>query len=100
LQRHIKFFERIQRGEVDPVRAAKMIDQVCKNIDSGSRTQLKQFLKLDEAILQKQQEKKEIKPKDIETVVEGIATMEGIKTETGAIRETIEETKEKTGEEK
>ncbi len=104
LQRHINFFERIQRGEVDPVRAAKLIDQFCKNIDDNTKTQLKQYLKLDEAILQKQQEKKDIKPKDIEEVVEDSATMEGIKTETGTIRAAIEETKEekqeKTGEEK
>lgn len=100
LQRHIKFFERIQKGEVDPARAAKLIDQMCKNIDAQFKTELKQFLKLDEAILQKQQEKEEIKPEDIEKRVEVEATMKGIKTETTTIRGTIEGTKEITGEEK
>lgn len=107
LERHANFFKRIQNGELDPIRAAKLLDKICQNMDDAARTQLKQYLKLDEAILQKQQEeqeKKHIEPKDIEAVVEDSATMEGIKNETGTIRAAIEETKEekeeKTGEEK
>lgn len=121
LERHKKFFERIKNGEVDPVRAAKMIDKYCSNLDEGVREELKQLLKIDEAIVERQKEEEKdkegtvepkeegkvvpeskevaIQPGDIEVKTEG-ATLEGIGEETRGIREgiTIERNSNEIGE--
>jgi len=97
LQRHIHFFERIKNGEVDPVRAAKLIDKICVNLDDKYRDEIKKVLKLDEVILEKQKESKEkeeiqtegITHESVEKATEG-ASLEGIENETGAIRKNIE----------
>jgi len=103
LQRHIKFFERIKNGEVDPVRAAKLIDKICLNLDERYREEIKQVLKLDEAILEKQKEKEEqekakttgkISTESIEKTTQD-ASYDGITEETKAIRQVIEN--ERTG---
>lgn len=99
LERHAKFFERIKNGEIDPVRAAKMIDRVCVNLDESYREEIKQILKLDEAIIEKQKENKdkedsnkkegiEIKLENIENITE-TASLEGVKKETQSIREEV-----------
>lgn len=59
LQRHIKLFERIQNGEVDPVRAARLINSVCKNISPEYKKKIISILKLDEEILRKEEKSKE-----------------------------------------
>ena len=56
LQRHIKFIERIKNGDVDPIRAAKLISSFCKNLDPEYKKQIEQMLKIDDAIVKKQQE--------------------------------------------
>ena len=91
LERHIKFFERIKNGEVDPVRAAKLIDKLCKNLDEKYQGQLHQLLKLDEAIIEKQTEEKGkiieqvdsgITPKDIERVTDEAVKIGDVQQET------------------
>ena len=59
LQRHIKLFERIQNGEVDPVRVARLINSVCKNISPEYKKKILSILKLDEEILRKEEKSKE-----------------------------------------
>ena len=59
LQRHIKLFERIQNGEVDSVRAARLINSVCKNISPEYKKKIISILKLDEEILRKEEKSKE-----------------------------------------
>lgn len=97
LQRHIKFFEKIKNGEVDSVRAAKLIDKICVNLDEKYKEEIKQVLKLDEAIIEKQKlnENKDIQEEkigleNIERKTES-ASLEGIKEETHSIRKGIEE---------
>ena len=56
LQRHIKLFERIKSGEIDPVRAAKLINKCCVNIDEEYKKEIEQLLKIDKAILDRENE--------------------------------------------
>ena len=72
LQRHINFFERIQKGEVDPVRAAKLMDKLCKNMDPQYKQKISQLIGLDKAIDEKSK-------KMLESAVE--ATEESVRTE-------------------
>lgn len=95
LQRHIKFFEKIKNGEVDPIRAAKLIDKFCVNLNENYKKEIKQMLKLDEAILEKQKEnilseeqEKKINNSDVEEITKD-ASLEGIKEETEIIRREI-----------
>ena len=98
LQRHIRFFKRIQSGEIDPVRAAKLIDKMCVNLDERYRNQIKKVLKLDEAIAEKQkaneekgsgQSAGEITPEMVEKTTTG-ARLPGIEEEIAVTREEIE----------
>ena len=103
LERHIRFFERIKNGEIDPVRAAKLIDKYCANLDEEYKKELKQLLKIDEAIIgkeneeQKENEEVTIKPSNIEEMTQS-ASLEGIKEETGSIRKEIENQRTTTNE--
>lgn len=56
LQRHIKLFERIKSGEIDPVRAAKLINKCCANLDEEYKKEIEQLLKIDKAILDREKE--------------------------------------------
>lgn len=96
LQRHIRFFERIQNGEIDPVRAAKLIDKICVNLDERYREQIKKVLKLDEAIAEKQkvveekageQENAVITHESVERKTITVATITEIQVATEGIRE-------------
>ena len=60
LERHIKFFNRIKNGEIDPVRAAKLIDKVCVNLDESYRNEIKQLLKIDDAIIEKNEKEEQL----------------------------------------
>ena len=60
LERHIKFFNRIKNGEIDPVRAAKLIDKVCVNLDESYRNEIKQLLKIDDAIIEKTEKEEQL----------------------------------------
>ena len=107
LERHIKFFERIKNGDVDPVRAAKLIDKICVNMDERYKNEIKKVLKLDEVIQKKdkdklkddekieknEEDKFEIIPENIENITNG-ASLEGIREETVVIRENIKQEKE------
>lgn len=59
LKRHIRLFERIKNGEVDPVRAAKLINNICLNLDEEYKKEVEQLLRIDNAILDKQKETNE-----------------------------------------
>lgn len=91
LERHIKFFERIKNGEIDPVRAARLIDKFCVNLDEDYKNKIKQLLKLDEAILEREeQEKVESKEEnklsyDVVVGETKSVTMEAVNEETGTI---------------
>lgn len=56
LQRHIKFFERIKNGEVDPVRAYRLISKVCANIEPRYKEQIENILSLNSAIVKKEKQ--------------------------------------------
>lgn len=98
LKRHARFFERIKNGEIDPVRAAKLMDKICVNLDANYREEIKKLLKLDEAILEKQKESKDKEdPTKQEEIIDsskveeitGNASFVGIEEETEGIREGI-----------
>ena len=76
LQRHIKLFERIQNGEVDSVRAARLINSVCKNISPEYKKKILSILKLDEEILRKEEKSKEgfreVKLEEIKDATSGL----------------------------
>ena len=96
LGRHIKFFERIKNGEVDPVRAAKLIDKICINMDEKYKEEIRNVLKLDEVIKAKEKENDKnnaITLESIENVTER-ASLEGTREETVAIRESIKQERE------
>ena len=95
LLRHIDFFKRVQNREVNPVRAAKLIDKLCINIDGNLKQQLMIVLKLDEAIQEKEQEIM-VTQGDVEekTFTEG-ATVGEMNAETNSIRHVIGNTKGK-----
>lgn len=59
LERHIKFFERIQKGEIDPIRAAKLIDKICHDIEPEFKQKIYKLLKLDEVIIEKGKEEQQ-----------------------------------------
>jgi len=59
LERHAQFFRDIRDGKHDPVRAARLINVVCKNLDEDYKKKLEQILKIDEAIIQKEKQEKE-----------------------------------------
>lgn len=99
LQRHIHFFERIRNGEVDPVRAAKLIDKICVNLDENYRAEIKRILKVDEAIAEKQKANEEkdgkkadgeITPEDIEKATDE-ARLPSVEKEITETKELIEE---------
>ena len=76
LQRHIKLFERIQNGEVDSVRAARLINSVCKNISPEYKKKIISILKLDEEILRKEEKSnegfREVKLEEIKDATSGL----------------------------
>ena len=82
LQRHIRLFERIKSGEIDPVRAAKLMDKLCKNLDEEYKKEIEQLLKIDKAILDRHKENQEkegtpeksqgITNTDVEKIVKGV----------------------------
>lgn len=59
LQRHAKFFERIQSGEIDAVKATKLIDKLCQNLEPEYRRKIEQLLTLDKAIVERDKSDKE-----------------------------------------
>lgn len=60
LERHIKFFNRIKNGEIDSVRAAKLIDKLCVNLDESYKNEIKQLLKIDDAIIERTKEEEQL----------------------------------------
>lgn len=76
LQRHAKLFERIQSGEIDAVRAAKLIDKLCQNIEPEYRKKIEQLITLDKAIIEKDKEDKEMESLNTGKVVSEIAPEE------------------------
>ena len=60
LQRHAKLLENIFMGKIDPVRAARLIDRVCKNLAPEYREQIENVLKLDESIIIKEKNETEV----------------------------------------
>ena len=77
LQRHAKLFERIKSGEIDAVRAAKLIDKICQNIEPEYRQEIEQLITLDNAIIERDREEKS--KKMLESGIE--ATEETVKME-------------------
>ena len=57
LDRLGKLLENIFMGKIDPVRAARLIDRVCKNLAPEYREQIENVLKLDESIIIKEKNK-------------------------------------------
>ena len=84
LQRHMKLFERIKNGELDAVRAARLINSICKNISPQYKKEIESILKLDEAVLNRQentqtvakQNQVQVSLEDIKNVTEGVRLSE------------------------
>lgn len=50
LNRHIDFMKKIERGEVDSVRAAKLMKRLCKNLDEKTSERLENLLKIEDGV--------------------------------------------------
>lgn len=91
LRNSIKFMEKIKNGEVKPERAIRLIDSLCDNLGEEYREEIMKYIKLDDAIIEKQKAEKDvlkIEPKNIEEVAKESQLSE-IQAETSAIREEI-----------
>ena len=73
LRNSIKFIEKIKNGEVNQERAIRLINSICHNLGEEYREELTKYIKLDDAILEKQKEEKTensiLEPKNIEEKV-------------------------------
>lgn len=79
LQRHIRFIEKIKNGEVDQVRAAQLIEQLCRNLEPEYKKRIQQVLTIDTAMKERVQEgSKKVIGNDIEKVAKDFEKMSGV----------------------
>ena len=74
LKRHIKLMERIKNGELDSKRAAVVMKTLCKNMDEKYKEKLEQYIKIEDARINKkeQTEKHIIKTEEIAESIENV----------------------------
>lgn len=90
LKNSMKFIERIKNGEVKQERAIRLINFICKDLGEEYKQELMKYVKIDDAIIEKQKEEKsdiKIKPQDIEEKTITSAKLDSINQETQVIRE-------------
>lgn len=92
LKNSIKFLEKIKNGEVKPERAIRLINSLCDNLGEEYREEIMKYIKLDDAVIERQKEEKEkesegyvIEPKDIEEKVNDAARLPKVKEEKDTI---------------
>ena len=95
-ERHLVLFDKIRSGEYNPERAARLGLKLLENVPEEYKKDMMQYLKLDEALLEKKKEDKDVKvnPQDIEKVSSD-AKLSEIQEETQAIRDEITLEKDK-----
>jgi len=59
LNNGIKLLDRIKNGEVKPERAIRLINSLCKDMDEEYKKELMKYIKIDDAVIDKQKEEKE-----------------------------------------
>lgn len=97
LTRQIGFIEDIKNGKVKPERAARIINLLCKAAPEEYKQDLMNYLKLDDAVIAKEQKQKEgikVEPQDIEKVSEDVRTSEINQATTQIRQEYTKEEKE------
>lgn len=72
--RHIEFINKLKSGELDPVRAARFMKVLGKDMSPEQKREVEQILGLDEKILEKENSKE--LPKDTQDVKKDITTEE------------------------
>lgn len=60
LKNNMKFIQRIKEGKVDQERAIRLINSICKNLDEDYKKELMKYIKMDDALLERQDDKKMI----------------------------------------
>ena len=97
LKNNIRLMEKIKNGEVKPERAIRLINTICENLGEEYRADLMKYIKMDDAIIEKQKEEKENGTKDKESIsqekIEEVTketTLGEINDETQVIRGEIE----------
>lgn len=94
LKNNLKFIEKIKNGEVKPERALRLINTICENLGEEYRAELMKYIKMDDAIIERQKENekdanKGRTPEDVEKIVEKEASLKGIEDETKITKELI-----------
>jgi len=90
LRNNLRFIERIRNGEIKQERAIRLINSICKDLGEEYRQELMKYVKIDDAIIEKQKEDKsdiKIEPQDIEEKTITTSKLDSINQETQIIRE-------------
>ena len=90
LRNNTRFIERIKNGEIKQERAIRLLNSICKDLDEEFKQELMKYVKMDDAIIEKQKEEKsdiKIEPQDIEEKTITTSKLDSINKETQIIRE-------------
>ena len=110
MRNNARFLKKIQNGEIDPARAARLIKTFCKDIDPKYMEKIEQFIKINDATEKRKEQEQVIEEEakigleDIEGATAGVGlegvniTTSKIKSELGRETEEIEKQGEEYGE--
>lgn len=98
LNNSIRFIEKIRSGEIEQEKAVRRLNSICENMSEDYRAELLKYIKMDDAVIEKQKAEKDnliVTPKEIEEKTANARISEINEATQGIREEYIKETKEK-----